>query len=267
MSKQSIACMGPEHSYGSQAAKLVGGETILCANYSQVVEQVSTEKGKYGLLPYYNQSTGFVQPHLDALLKSGLHIVGCHILPICHVAAGNTNAETVYSHPQGLAQCSKYLQEHCSSKTHTPTSSTSQAAKLAKEHNGLAICNMDAANAHDLSISKKDIGNLQSDQNKTYFLLFAKKPEHVQGSNVSTLIAIRPPKDYCGLLADVMTVISKQYHLSCRRILSRPEKTDSQLFYIEIETAQDDTFKNMVSDLHLLLECDAVKILGSFSIE
>ena len=71
----------------------------------------------YAVLPIENSSAGAVSDNYDLLVKHNNYIVAETQLAVQHALLGLPGAkledvECVYSHPQALMQCSKYLNAH-----------------------------------------------------------------------------------------------------------------------------------------------------------
>ncbi len=97
------------------------------------MEEVAAGRADYAVLPIENSTAGIVTDIYDLLTEYNLFIVGEQILKVEHVLLGLQEAELsdiarVYSHPQGLAQCKEYLEEHRDWKT-TAVTNTAAAAK------------------------------------------------------------------------------------------------------------------------------------------
>src|SRR5699024_6991508 len=85
------------------------------ATFEEVFQAVINGDVTYGVIPFENSYTGEVGDMLDLLLQYDVSIVGMYDLKINQNLLGLPNAQLkdikqVYSHPQGLAQCSLFLQ-------------------------------------------------------------------------------------------------------------------------------------------------------------
>ena len=82
--------------------------------FRDAMEEVASGKADYAVLPIENSTEGIVTDIYDLLTEYQLYIVGEQGMKVEHVLLGipGTSLEeikTVYSHPQALAQCKKYL--------------------------------------------------------------------------------------------------------------------------------------------------------------
>lgn len=89
------------------------------------------------MLPIENSSAGIVSENYDLMVEYDNCIVGEQIIQINHALLGLPDAELsditdVYSHPQALMQCGRYLESHREWEKHS-LKNTAMAAKKVKE--------------------------------------------------------------------------------------------------------------------------------------
>ena len=85
--------------------------------WEDAMKEVAEGRAAYGVLPIENSSAGAVIDNYDLMLKYDNYIVGETQMPVRHALLGLPEADlsqvrTVYSHPQGLMQCSQFLNAH-----------------------------------------------------------------------------------------------------------------------------------------------------------
>ena len=115
-----IAYQGVEGSYGHGAAlKYFGQDADVYHVKSMEDAMLEVEEGRadFAVLPIENSSAGAVSDNYDLLVKHNVYIVGETELPVSHALLGLPGAtlediHQVYSHPQALMQCSRYLNSH-----------------------------------------------------------------------------------------------------------------------------------------------------------
>ena len=115
-----IVYQGVEGAYSHQALLRFFGEkadAFPVATFEAAVAAVYSGKADYGVLPIENTTGGAVGDVLDLLIKYGCSTVAELDLPIQHVLLGLPGStlegiRTVYSHPQGFLQCSRFLEAH-----------------------------------------------------------------------------------------------------------------------------------------------------------
>ena len=115
-----VVYQGVPGAYSHQAMHDYFGKDIKninVAKFEGVVKAVKDGDADYGVLPIENSSAGFVNGIYDMVGSSGLTIVGGDEVKVAHMLMGLPDAEisdikTVYSHPQGLMQCDRFLDTH-----------------------------------------------------------------------------------------------------------------------------------------------------------
>lgn len=90
----------------------------------------------FGVVPIENSLEGSVNETYDLLLGSKLHVSGEINLRVVHclIASPGTylsDIKTVYSHPQALAQCRKFLEDLACELV--PTYDTAGSVKMIKD--------------------------------------------------------------------------------------------------------------------------------------
>ena len=118
----------------------------------RTVEDVfgATERGNadYGVVPVENSTEGSVGRTLDLFMDSPLKICAEILLRITHHLVGRGTLETVqkvYSHPQALAQCRRWLTTNLPAAELIESSSTSAAVRMASELDGVAAIGSEEA--------------------------------------------------------------------------------------------------------------------------
>ena len=115
-----ILYQGVEGAYSQAAAIQFFGEDADFANvktWEDAMNALSGGRADYAVLPIENSSAGMVGDVYDLLVKYDNYIVGETEVKVEHALlglpeAGMEDIRVVYSHPQGLMQCSKFLSEH-----------------------------------------------------------------------------------------------------------------------------------------------------------
>jgi chorismate mutase/prephenate dehydratase len=183
----SVSFLGPEASFSHQAALAHFGKGIRIAPQVSIPEVFSeVEKGDSlrGVVPIENSAEGSVKATLDALIATPLAIRGELFLRIrhCLLSAGGDPAEIrkVYSHPQALAQCRKWLQTHLPGIPLVEMESTAGAARRVREEaTGAAIGCRLAAETYGLNLLTEGIED--NPLNTTRFLIIGPKPKRSDG--------------------------------------------------------------------------------------
>ncbi len=183
-----IACQGVPGAYSHEAALLLypGCRPHFYKTWEDIFRAIRDGKEDLGILPVENSSAGSVSDVYGLILKYRFSIVGAATLRIRHCLAvpegiDLSQVKKVYSHPQGLAQCSEYTEAH--GLTPVPCSNTAAAAKAVAEGGepAAAICSEQAAKEYGLHIAAHGIQN--SSANRTRFVAISRTlfiPEDAQ---------------------------------------------------------------------------------------
>ena len=132
-----VAFLGPLGTFSYEAALAhFGGsvEFVAAPSIPAVFEAVVRGDAEQAVVPIENSIEGGVNFTQDTLLDTSLSLCGEIMLDVEQCLLSNavdrSRIERVYSHPQGLAQCRKWLARHLPDAALVPTASTVQAAHL-----------------------------------------------------------------------------------------------------------------------------------------
>jgi len=176
-----VAYFGPEGTFTQEAALKHFGHSAQTSPMSaidEVFREVVSGAVDYGVVPIENSTEGVVSHTLDSFLDSSLQICGEVELRIHHhfLVGQNTsedNITRVYSHPQSLAQCRKWLDAHFKNIERVPVSSNAEAARRVQgEWNSAAIAGAMAEQLYGLTRLRERIED-QPD-NSTRFLIIGR---------------------------------------------------------------------------------------------
>ncbi|ADV33585.1 prephenate dehydratase [Candidatus Blochmanniella vafra str. BVAF] len=138
-----IAFLGPKGSYSHIAAMKYAhyyfGKFIECScqNFQDIFFLVETQKAEYGILPIENSNSGFIEEVCNLLSKTHLMLIGNITIPIQHHILVKNNQislnkiKIIYSHPQPVQQCSKFLKKNSNLKILLCASSAVAIKKVA----------------------------------------------------------------------------------------------------------------------------------------
>lgn len=174
-----IVCQGRSGSYSEEAAALFfpGVTPSFRESFEEVFLAVCGGGADYGIVPVENSSAGSVDEVFDLILRHRVYLAGVLELPVRHCLAAVPGKSTkeiteVYSHPQGLTQCSEKLRRR-GFKT-IPCSNTAAAAELVSREGGnrAAICSERAAVRYGLSVLERDLQDEEG--NRTRFIVISR---------------------------------------------------------------------------------------------
>lgn len=135
-----IVFQGTEGAYTQLALKEYFGEdadSYHVDTWRDAMEAIRQGEADYAVFPIENSSAGIVAENYDLMMEYRNCIVGEQIIKIDHALLGLPEAELaditdVYSHPQALMQCHKYLENHREWEQHS-LKNTAMAAQKVKE--------------------------------------------------------------------------------------------------------------------------------------
>src|SRR5690606_4059105 len=134
-------------------------------------------RADYGVVPVENSTEGVVTHTLDMFVDSDLKIVAQIILPVQQCLLSNTprgQIRKLYSHPQSLAQCRGWIQNHLPHVEIIEASSNARAGELAaKEKGAAAIAGVLVSEKYGLNILEQDIQD--NSANATRFLVLGRQ--------------------------------------------------------------------------------------------
>jgi len=218
------------------------------------------------IIPIENSIEGSVNEAYDLLLESSAKINGEINLKIKHCLIGHkginiNEVESIYSHPQALGQCRKYIKKL--NKEVIPTYDTAGSVKLIKEKeikNGAAIASRKAAERYDMQVIEDRIGD--SEDNYTRFFYLGKTNPLETGKDKTSIVFSTPDKS--GSLYRVLEEFAKR-NINLTKIQSRPtrERVWEYNFFVDFEGhIMDNNCKKLCDSL--LEMCKFVKVLGSY---
>jgi chorismate mutase/prephenate dehydratase len=262
-----IAYLGPEATFTHQAAiKRFGSSLRYSAQktIADVFTEVSKHRADYGVVPVENTTEGVVTHTLDMFVDSDLKVVSQIVLRIQQCLMSNSKRSLIkklYAHPQSLAQCRAWIQNHLPRVEIIETSSNARSAELAARERGCAaIGGILAAEKYRLQTLELDIQDNAA--NATRFLVLGRTCSPPTGKDrTSMMISIT---DKVGALHHALAAF-RRFRINLTKIESRPSKRKAweYFFFIDCDGHVADQ-KVAKAIAHLELECSYVKVLGSY---
>lgn len=265
-----VVFQGVEGAYSYGAMRAYFEEDIRSYHvktFRDAMEEVACGKADYAVLPIENSTAGIVADIYDLLTEYSLYIVGEQIIRVEHVLLGLPDAEEsdirrVFSHPQGLAQCSQFLEEHRNWKK-LEVSNTAAAAKKVREEQDksqAAIASRDAGEVFGLKVLAENI--CRSGHNCTRFIILGKHPVYEKNAGMVSTCFEAPHES--GTLYNMLSHIIYN-GLNMTRIESRPipERTWQYRFFVDFEgNLRDSAVKNALRGIRA--EASALRVLGNY---
>lgn len=265
-----VVYQGLEGAYAHQAALEYFGENVNCFHverWRDAMEAIKEGSADYAVLPLENSTAGIVSDNYDLLNEYSNYIVGEKVVYIDHVLMGQTDAEesdikTVYSHPQALMQCSKFLDEH-REWTQMSVNNTAVAVKNVKDSGDktkAAIGSKQAANYYGMKILREGICHGKS--NSTRFIIVTNQKIFEKNANKISICFEVPHTS--GSLYNILSHFIYN-DLNMTKIESRPipEKQWEYHFFVDFDgNLNDSAVKNALRGIKE--ETANFKILGNY---
>jgi len=262
-----IAYFGPEATFTHQAALRRFGASL---NYTaqktigDVFTEVSKHRADYGVVPVENSTEGVVTHTLDMFVDSDLKVVSQIVLRVQQCLMSNSprnRLKKLFVHPQSLAQCRGWIQNHLPRVEIIETSSNARSAELAAAQPGAAaIAGALAAEKYGLRILEQDIQDNAA--NATRFLVLGRTCSPPTGDDRTSLLV--SVADKAGALHRAIAAF-RRHKINLSKIESRPSKRKAweYFFFIDCDGHSHDPKVARAID-HLREHCNFVKILGSY---
>ncbi len=261
--QQTIGYLGPVNSFSFQALKQVVDhqKVVEFASIPLCIDALLKEKLDFALVPIENSLEGSVHASVDRLYEQKECYVQAEIvLPIHQQLIGYDakQIKKILSHPQALAQCQKYIEEHFPCAFLEPVQSTTAAVlEIAqrKDKSLAAIAGKQAAEFYQVPILASNIQD--NDFNQTRFWILGKK--HFDTSRLTTseqklTLYITLPKDSPGALHKVLAAFAWR-DLNLVKIESRPQKTKlgEYFFIVDLQVNRPHIlYQNAIEELEAL---------------
>lgn len=265
-----VVYQGVAGAYAYTAMKQFFGDSVNhdnVATWRDAMEAVKDGKADYAVLPIENSTTGIVAGVYDLLQEYNNYIIAETYVKINHALMGLPGTDiskvtTVYSHPQGLMQCDKFLDLH-KDWQRISQSNTAVAAKQVLEENDrshVAIASEDAAKVYGLEILKTGISDL--DNNTTRFVIVTQKRKFVKNAQKTSIVF--ETTNEAGTLYNLLSHIIYN-GLNMNKIESRPiEGRQWEFrFFVDFEGNIDDP-RVMNALRGIEEEAKSIKLLGNY---
>ena len=265
-----VIFQGVEGAYSFEAMKTFFGEEIESSHvdtWKEAMELVADGKADYAVLPIENSTAGIVQDIYDLLVEYSNYIVGEQIIRIEHnlmgvKGAGLSDIRTVYSHPQGLAQCKKFLEQYPQWNQEKVLNTAIAAKKVAEEgkKSQAAIASRMAAKHFGLEILKD--GGMSTECNSTRFIVISNQKRFAKDAGKISVYFELPHES--GSLYNMLSHFIYN-DLNMTKIESRPivGRNWEYRFFIDFEgNLSEPAVKNALRGIDA--EASYLRILGNY---
>lgn len=265
-----VAYQGEAGAYSEDAVVALFGErapTLPCTEFRDAFEAVDTGAATHAVLPVENSLEGTVAPVNDLLLDHDLTVTEEYLLPVAHCLIGNPRStlpavRSVYSHPQALGQCRRFLSQHPDWRQ-IPAYDTAGSVKMVRDRHRTdeaAIASRRSAKIYGMKVLAEDI---QTDQgNTTRFFVLEKHPRRVSGADKTSLafVAKNVPGALHGCLGEFA---SRGINLTKLESRPRRERPWNYVFFADLEGSVEDPDVQAAVGA-LVTSAGFVKVFGSY---
>ena len=266
-----IAYQGIEGSYSESCAKdmFPDCETISCKTFDDVFNRANKDDEVIAIIPESNKTTGNIGVEY-LIFKYRLNIYQEKFYPIQHhlLALPGTklkDVKNVYSHAQGLSQCSNFIKKNnFVENVRADTAGSAKYISENKNNNGAAIASSRSAKIYNLDIIASNIEDEKG--NVTRFLLMGKsvrQPEVKKEKYITSFLfklKSKPAALYSALSGFAIQGVN------LTKLQSYPEKNSfSSYFFLCDLDGHIEEPKVQKSLEELGLHCEDFHVLGVFN--
>ena len=266
-----VAYLGPPGTFSEEAALKYDpqAQRVAFSSISAVAEAVRSSMAEEGVVPIENSLEGSVNDTLDLLIQEATLFIRQELtLPIehCLLVVPSTQADAIqaiYSHPQALGQCRRFL-ERCFPKAQVvATLSTVAAVEEMKGSDvpAAAIAPKRASELYEVEILAQSIQDYPN--NVTRFVVLAPTDHPPTGAD-KTSLCFSFDDDRPGLLYGVMGEFARR-NINLGKIESRPTKETlgRYIFLVDLDGHREDALVQEVL-AGLKDQVSMLKIFGSY---
>ncbi len=265
-----IVYQGVEGAYAHEAVLQYFGEDADCyhvESWRDAMEEVKAGRADYAVMPIENSTAGSITQVHDLLIEYDNYIVAETDVLVEHALLGLKEADisditTVYSHPQALMQCSKYLEENRNWQQISCQNTALSAKKVFEEGDKThaAIASIQAAKLYGLKVLKEKINS--ADINTTRFVIVGREKIYTKEAD-KVSICVEIPHESGSLYNVLSHFIYNEINMT--KIESRPitDRKWEYRFIIDIEGKLGDaSIKNALRGISE--EVSKFAILGNY---
>ncbi|MCR5134163.1 MAG: chorismate mutase [Clostridiales bacterium] len=268
--RATVACQGVEGAYAQMAADRLfkRGSLMYMKSFEAVFDAVDKGLCQFGVLPIDNSTNGSVKQVYDLMAEKKFYIVASTQLFIKHELLAKkgtklSDIKAVYSHDQGLNQCSAFLKTLPPWVQLLPSDNTATAAKFVAE-SGEPVAAISSHNCADIYGLEKIAGDIANNQNNyTKFIVIAKEPLLYEGANYISLLLTTEHRPGA-LFAIMARFAALDINLTKLESMPIPGEDFEFMFFFELQASvMDDRVADMLAELER--SCETFQFLGNYT--
>ena len=266
-----IAYQGIEGSYSESCAreKYPDCKTFIsCKTFDEVFDKADENENIMAIIPESNKTTGNIGVEY-LIFKYRLNICAEHFYPIRHHLLGLSGTKledikNVYSHAQGLSQCSNFIKKNSLiENVRADTAGSAKYISVNKDKKEAAIASKESAKIYNLDVLASNIEDEK--ENVTRFLIFSKKilqPDLDKNKYITSILfklKSKPAALYSALSGFAIQGVN------LTKLQSYPEKNSftSYFFLCDLDGhLEEPKVKKSLEELGL--HCEDMHILGVY---
>ena len=265
-----IAYQGEPGAFSEAAARQLdaAAELYPCRAFEEVFDAVNAGRVQHGVLPIENSIGGSIHRNFDLLQLNDLPIVGETEVPVVHhllALPGTTLSQVrrIYSHPQGLAQCERFLRTLVGVDIIASYDTAGSAKMIAAEHltDAAAIASARAGEVFGLETLCPGIQDYE--HNTTRFLVIGREPISDAPHDKISIVFTLPNEP--GALFKALSAFALR-GINLTKLESRPNPTRKweYLFYMDLKATPTDVVCARAL-AHLGEIAPTLRVLGSYA--
>lgn len=243
-------------------------------SFDEVIEAVEKSTVDFAFLPIENTTAGSINEVFDLLAQTtSLYIIGEEVFRVehCLLAIEEIPIESVrrvYSHPQALKQCMKFLStlSNCALDYYTDTAMAARKVREDGDPTQAAIASEAAARQYNLKILRRDCADQK--ENYTRFLVISREPIKVDSRiPAKTSLVLAVPHEEGSLLKALMVFHGHGINLTkLDGSRPRPGAPFQYIFNVDFEgNLADENVRAALNDLRTATSF--LKVLGTYPVE
>ncbi len=262
-----IGYLGPPGSFSHLAARKKFGNSVEydeLTDFPSIFDAVARGHADYGLIPVENSTHGGVTASLDCFLETDARICAETLVAIHHNLLSRVPLEKikrVYSHPQALGQCRRWLASQLPHAERCDAASSSQATQVAAREDGAAaIGSTLSSQLYGVPILFDNIED--NPNNTTRFSIIGRQSPKPTGDDKTSIVFTTEHR--AGALTDVLNVF-RDHELNLTRLAERPSQRMNWEYFFFVDVlghADDDHVATAIAEARK--HCLQLTVLGSF---
>lgn len=272
-----VAYQGTDGAYSHQAAmrhfeqRYASVECIGYKRFEEAAEAVEAGDVDVAILPIENTTAGSINDTYDLLAEKELFIIGEEVLQVNHCLMAPedvelTNIRRILSHPQAIAQCTKFLSglSRCHVESYFDTAMAARKVRDEADLSQAAIAGSFAAEIYGLKIIHRDLAN--QEENYTRFVIVSRDSITCDPQLECKTSLIFATIDEKGALLKCLNILGDS-GINMTKLESRPRLGHpwQSLFYLDLAGNKEDP--SLADALRKLRKkTQFLKVLGSYPV-